>query len=63
MYADGLIGNKAVIETLGALTAGIYNYMRAEGQKPYTLKDIINSAYGYIYEDIENDPSDSCSSG
>lgn len=49
MYADGLIGNRGTLEVLGALTAGIYNYLRAEGQKAYKLQDIIPRAYDYIY--------------
>ena len=41
------------------LVTGVFNYIRPNNSTFYTLKDIINSAYGYIYEDIENDPSDS----
>lgn len=59
MYADGLLGNKSLITTLGTLTAGVFNYMRPSSSQSYDLKSIINSAYGYIYEDKEADPSDS----
>jgi hypothetical protein len=59
MYADGLIGNRSVITTLGTLTAGVFNYMRPSGSQSYDLKSVIGSAYGYIYEDIKADPSDS----
>jgi hypothetical protein len=59
MYADGLIGNKSLITTLGTLTAGVFNYMRSSGSQSYDLKAVIGSAYGYIYEDKEPDPSDS----
>ena len=59
MYADGLLGNKSLITTLGTLTAGVFNYMRPSGSQSYDLKSIISSAYGYIYEDKEADPSDS----
>ena len=59
MYADGLLGNKSLITTLGTLTAGVFNYMRPSNSMPYDLKSVIGSAYGYIYEDKEADPSDS----
>lgn len=58
MYADGIIGNKSIITTLGSLTAGVFNYMRSKNSPSYDLKSIIGSAYGYIYEDKELDPSD-----
>jgi hypothetical protein len=58
MYADGLIGNRNLITTLGKLTTGVFNYMRANSSLPYDLKSVIGSAYGYIYEDKEADPSD-----
>ena len=61
MYADGMIGNRAIIETLGNLTAGVYNYMRAANSTAYKLKDIIKQAYDYLYpsqDNIEN-PSES----
>ena len=48
MYADGMIGNKSIIEILGCLTAGIYNYMRSENQPPYKLQDIIPRVHDYI---------------
>jgi len=59
MYADGLLGNKNLITTLGTLTAGVFNYMRPSNSSPYDLKGVIGSAYGYIYEDKEATPSDS----
>jgi len=49
MWADGLIGNKSVIEGIGTLTAGVFNYIRAQGQRPFEIKDIIPSVYEYIY--------------
>lgn len=58
MYADGLIGNRSLITTLGKLTTGVFNYMRPSSSPPYDLKGVIGSAYGYIYEDKEADPSD-----
>ena len=43
-----MIGNISILETLGNLTAGVYNYMRSKG-KGYALQDIIPNAYDYIY--------------
>lgn len=48
-YADGMIGNKKIISTLGSLTAGVFNYLRSEKSKTYSLEDIIGNAYEYIY--------------
>jgi len=49
MYADGLIGNRAVIELLGVLTNGVFNYMRSANAPTYKLSNIIGNAYDYIY--------------
>ena len=48
-YADGIIGNKKIISTLGSLTAGVFNYLRSDKNKSYSLEDIIGTAYDYIY--------------
>lgn len=60
MYADGMIGNRAIIETLGNLTAGVYNYMRAAHTPAYKLKDIIKQSYDYLYppQDSTQNPSE-----
>ncbi|CAB4132514.1 hypothetical protein UFOVP259_45 [uncultured Caudovirales phage] len=49
MYADGLLGNRAIIELLGTLTNGVFNYMRADKSPPYKLVNILGSAYDYIF--------------
>lgn len=49
MYADGVIGNKGILEVLGSLTGAVYNYMRSENQRAFNLQDIIPRAYDYIY--------------
>ena len=48
MFSDGIIGNNLVIETLGNLTAGVYNYMRSNSSQAYTLENIIGTVYEYI---------------
>jgi hypothetical protein len=54
-YADGLIGNKKIISTLGSLTAGVFNYLRSDKSKAYALQDIITTAYDYIYPPLTNE--------
>jgi len=49
MYADGQIGNRGLLETLGGLKGAIYNYIRPENQRAYTLQDMIPSAYDYSF--------------
>lgn len=54
-YADGLIGNKKIISTLGSLTAGVFNYLRSEKGKAYSLQDIITTAHDYIYPPLTDE--------
>lgn len=49
MYSDGLIGNNAILQTLGSLTGAVYNYMRSPNSKAYYLEDIIGRVYDYLY--------------
>jgi len=49
MYADGVIGNRGVLEVLGALTSGVFNYIRPANSPAYKLANILGSAYDYIY--------------
>lgn len=49
MYNDGLIGNRGILEVLGSLTAGIYNYIRPQNKPAYKLQDIIPQVYEYLY--------------
>jgi len=55
LYHDGLIGNTGIIETLGNLTAGVYNYLRSANAPAYKLKDIIPTIYDYIYPPVSDD--------
>lgn len=59
MYADGALGNKSSIVGLGTLTAGVFNYMRANDSKTYKLKDILGNVYQYYYNEPEVTASDS----
>jgi hypothetical protein len=49
MYADGLIGNRGILEVLGTLTAGQFNKMLLKGKPPYKLQDIIPRTFDYLY--------------
>ena len=59
MYADGMLGNRGVLNTIGALTNAVFNYMRAPNTSPYSLKSILNQSYDYIYGEEKTDPSES----
>lgn len=49
---DGLFGNKNLLNTMGSLTAGVFNYIRSANSQAYKLKDIIGSSYDYIYKPL-----------
>ena len=53
MYADGLIGNRGILEVLGVLTAGQFNKMLPKGSAPYTLEKIIPRAHDYLYPPLD----------
>lgn len=49
---DGLIGNKAVLIALSALTAGVFNFMRSEGGRGYEMQDILGQVHDYIFRPL-----------
>lgn len=49
MYADGMLGGRALLETIGSLTAGVFNYIRPANAPSYSLAKILGNAYDYIY--------------
>jgi hypothetical protein len=50
MYADGQIGNHGVVETIGSLTTGVYNYIREPNKPAYKLQEVIGKRfYEYLY--------------
>lgn len=60
MYADGLLGNRKIVELLGTLTAGVFNYMRTANSSPYKLANIVGNAYDYIHPPLsEQDKKES----
>ena len=59
MYADGIIGNRAILSTNGSLVAGVFNYMRSPNSQPYDLKQILGASYSYIFPEAKVDASES----
>lgn len=49
MYADGVLGNQGIINVLGVLVGGVFNYIRPKGAAPYELKNTIGSVFDYMY--------------
>lgn len=54
MYADGLIGNRGILDVLGLLTTAQFNKMLPSGKAPYTLNQIIPKAHDYIYPPLSD---------
>ena len=40
MYADGMLGNRAIFDGLAPLTTGVFNYMRGENSPAYKQEQI-----------------------
>lgn len=59
MYADGAIGNYGLLQTLGSLTAGVFNYLRSPNSTAYELKSILGNTYGYMFSEQKADPNES----
>lgn len=49
MYADGIIGNLGILQTLAGHAAGHFNMVLPKGKQPYKIKDIIPVQYDYLY--------------
>ena len=48
MLSDGMIGNKAVLLALSALTTGNLNAKIQKTAKPFRMEDILPSTHDYI---------------
>ena len=55
---DGFIGNKQILNSIGSLTAGVFNYIRDPKSPAYSLKTVLGNSYGYIFSDNETSPND-----
>ena len=40
MFADGLLGNKAIYNALAPITTALYNYMRGSNTRAYNSNEI-----------------------
>jgi hypothetical protein len=49
MYADGMLGNGGVINLLGTLVNGVFNYIRPKNTSPYQKTSILGTTHDYIY--------------
>lgn len=59
MFADGILGNKGLLNLQGAFMNGVFNYIRPPHSAPYSLKSLTGNVYAYLYPDVDVDPSDS----
>ena len=48
MFADGMIGNKAILIALSCLTTGNLNSKLKQGANAYKMQDILPSTHEYI---------------
>lgn len=57
MYADGMLGNKAIYNALAPLTSVVFNYMRSSGTPAYNTDKIfpwINEYLIYPEEEVSD---------
>lgn len=62
MYADGMLGNKAIYNALAPLTSVVFNYMRSSGTPAYNTDKIftwINEYFIYPEEEVSDKVSES----
>lgn len=55
LYADGLIGNQRILETLGILTVGTYNQWLPKGKPALKLYDFVPTLKAYHENNDTND--------
>lgn len=48
MYADGMLGNKAIFDALAPITAAVFNYLRAENAPAYRTDAIFSWINDYL---------------
>ena len=48
MFADGMLGNKAILLALSSLTTGNLNSKIQKSARPFTMKDILPTVHDYI---------------
>ena len=55
MYADGMLGNRAIYDAIAPLIAGVFNYMRSESQPAYKQSQIFPWINQY-FENPDHEP-------
>ncbi len=55
MYADGLLGNHALLDMQAKLTGAVWNYIRNPNSPPYRTEAILGQAHDYLYPPVESD--------
>ena len=62
MYADGMLGNRAVFDSLAPITTGVFNYIRPEGAPAYKQEQMFSWINEYWQNpDLEPDPQEQVS--
>lgn len=60
MYADGMLGNKAIYDALTPVTTALFNYMRSSNTPAYKSEKIFSWINEYsIDPDLDTNASDS----
>lgn len=56
MYADGMLGNRGVFDSIAPLTAGVFNYIRPQGAPAYKANDLFPWINQY-WQNPDHEPS------
>jgi hypothetical protein len=56
MYADGMLGNRAIFDGFAPMTAAVFNYMRPENSAPYKQQSIFPWINEY-WNNPDNEPT------
>lgn len=51
MYADGVIGNKRLLQGVAETNVLVYNYLRGKNQQPYKISDFLGQANAYLFHE------------
>ena len=56
MYADGMLGNRAIFDGIAPMTTAVFNYMRPEGVAPYKQTSLFPWINEY-WQNPDNEPT------
>jgi len=57
MYAEGMLGNKAIFDALAPITTAVFNYLRPEGAPANKVDSIFNWINEY-FRNPDNEPAE-----